>query len=97
MRYEEFCKSLQQDQPPPGTGLALAALWWDAKGQWEQAHEHAQVSEKLECAWVHAYLHRKEGDQWNAGYWYRRAGQPMCSLPLHEEWEQMVKALLPNS
>jgi hypothetical protein len=94
MTYAAFLASLQQVHPPQEAGLALQALWWGRKGNWQQAHEHAQSSNGAGCAWVHAYLHRKEGDQWNAEYWYRRARQPVCSLPEDAEWEQIVQALL---
>lgn len=73
---------------------ALLALWWDGQGDWEQAHEVAQEIEDNDGAWVHAYLHRKQGDASNAGYWYRRAGQPVATGSLEAEWEQMVAAIL---
>jgi hypothetical protein len=94
MDLAAFKASLAADAPPPGAGLALQALWWDAKGEWDKAHECAQAQEDAPGNWVHAYLHRKEGDQDNAGYWYRRAGQPVDSRPLAAEWEAIVRALL---
>lgn len=93
MTYKEFRNSLQQNQPPQEAGSALVALWWDAKGNWQKAHENAQSSDEPDCAWVHAYLHRKEGDPWNADYWYRRAGKPSCRLALPEEWGQIAQTL----
>ena len=69
MTLDEFRQSLTATEPPAGLTLALAGLWWDAKGDWKQAHESAQQDEGIEGAWVHAYLHRKEGDQSNAAYW----------------------------
>ncbi len=72
----------------------LLALWWDAKGDWEKAHAIAQDVETADGAWVHAYLHRKEGDAWNAGYWYRRAGRVEAKGTLREEWEEIVSELL---
>jgi hypothetical protein len=72
----------------------LLALWWDGRGNWEKAHEVAQDVDGPDGAWVHAYLHRKEGDASNAAYWYRRAGQPVASGDLRAEWEGMVTALL---
>ncbi len=72
----------------------LLALWWDAKGEWEQAHAVAQEVEGADGAWVHAYLHRKEGDLGNASYWYRRAGRPMERGSTRAEWERMVVELL---
>lgn len=73
---------------------SLLALWWDGQGNWEKAHEVAQDVDGPDGAWVHAYLHRKEGDASNAAYWYRRAGQPVASGDLRAEWEGMVTALL---
>lgn len=75
------------------TGL-LRALWFDAHGDWRQAHEIAQEIEDPEGAWVHAYLHRREGDHSNAAYWYRRAHKPVASGSLEQEWEQIAAALL---
>jgi len=72
----------------------LLALWWDGQGNWEQAHEVAQEVEDPEGAWVHAYLHRKEGDLGNAGYWYRRAGRPPATGALELEWTYIVETLL---
>ena len=73
---------------------ALLALWWDGQGNWEQAHEVAQEVENPDGAWVHAYLHRKEGDLGNAGYWYRRAGRPPATGALEREWNDIVETLL---
>ena len=72
----------------------LEALWWDARGDWERAHRVAQGIETAEGAWVHAYLHRVEGDLGNAGYWYRRAGKPTSTQSLAEEWDAITKALV---
>jgi hypothetical protein len=72
----------------------LLALWWDAKGDWERAHEIAQDVEGADGAWVHAYLHRKEGDLGNAAYWYRRAGRAAGGGDLRVEWEGIVGELL---
>src|SRR4051812_21761459 len=80
--------------PPAGLALALQALWWDRKGDWNKAHEAAQAQDDATGAWVHAYLHRKEGDLGNAGYWYRRAGKPMAQTSLDEEWGAIAAALL---
>jgi hypothetical protein len=80
--------------PPSGLGPALQALWWDAKGEWERAHELAQADDGGAGDWVHAYLHRKEGDAGNAAYWCRRAGKPLCRGPLEAEWEAIAAALL---
>lgn len=67
----------------------LKALYWDKEGNWEKAHELVQDLPTLEAAWIHAYLHRKEGDEWNAGYWYRRAGKPIYKGTLDEEWREL--------
>ncbi len=94
MTLQQFRASLTHPTPPPDLGHALAGLWWDARGDWTRAHESAQQDEGPAGSWVHAYLHRKEGDQGNAGYWYNRAGQPPCRTSLDEEWLDIVKALL---
>ena len=94
MTLDEFRGSFTAAEPPAGLSLALAGLWWDAKGDWKRAHESAQEDAGREGAWVHAYLHRKEGDQDNAAYWYVRAGKPVCREPLDAEWISIVKALL---
>lgn len=77
-------------------GLAplLAALWWDARGDWARAHELAQSVDTADGAWVHGYLHRKEGDLANADYWYRRAGRVRPAVPLAAEWAEIAQAML---
>nr|WP_218625895.1 hypothetical protein [Bradyrhizobium sp. dw_411] len=80
--------------PAPDLAPTLAAMWWAAKGDWNKAHSIAQDEETSEGSWVHAYLHRVEGDLGNAGYWYRRAGKPVANGPLEAEWEQIVQSLL---
>ena len=92
-----FKASLAQEKPPRGISAALAGLWWDAKGNWTEAHEAAQRQEDATGAWVHAYLHRKEGDLENARYWYRRAGKPAATATLTREWETIAEALLADS
>ncbi len=94
MTVDEFRASLTESDPPATLPPLLAALWWEAKGDWKRAHEIAQDESGADAAWVHAYLHRKEGDDGNAGYWYRQAGRPHCALALDAEWEQIVSALL---
>jgi hypothetical protein len=89
-----FRASLGRPAPPPHLRPALNALWWDAKGEWDRAHALAQADEGGAGDWVHAYLHRKEGDSGNAAYWYRRAGQPVGSGALEAEWEAIAAALL---
>lgn len=92
MTYTEFNESLTNDSPTPGLDPILAALWHDAKGDWEAAHNVAQSQEGTRAYdRLHAYLHRAEGDTWNANYWYRRAGSTMPSGTLKEEWESLVK------
>lgn len=94
MVFEEFRSTLSADGPPADISPLLAALWWDAKGDWAKAHEIAQEIESPGAAWVHAYLHRKEGDEGNAGYWYRHAGKPHSKAMLDAEWEELVLAFL---
>ena len=94
MTLEEFRASLAQGEPPGGLNVALAGLWWDAKGDWTRAHESAQQDEGPAGAWVHAYLHRKEGDQSNAEYWYTRAKKNSSRAPLADEWTEIATALL---
>ena len=91
---DEFRESLTATEPPAGLTHALAGLWWDAKGNWARAHESAQQDEVPDGSWVHAYLHRKEGDQGNAAYWYGRAGKPVSRELLEAEWLKIVKVLL---
>jgi hypothetical protein len=94
MTLREFRDSLSAAEPPGELGLALAGLWWDAKGDWTRAHENAQQDEGPEGSWVHAYLHRKEGDISNAGYWYGRAGKPPAHGPFEKECEEITRVLL---
>ena len=94
MNATEFKQSLQQHKPHTELTAPLAALWWDAKGDWSRAHSLVDELETPEAMAVHAYLHRKEGEEWNADYWYRRAGKPVASGPLDAEWEAIVQALL---
>ena len=96
MTLQEFRDSLLGDEPPRQLSLALAGLWWDAKGNWNRAHESAQQDESSAGSWVHAYLHRKEGDSSNARYWYRRAGKPPAESSLEQEWLEIVESLLPD-
>jgi hypothetical protein len=89
-----FEASLEAASPPAGVAPPLEALWWDAKGDWDKAHRCAQREEgSVAGAWVHAYLHRKEGDLANAGYWYRRAGKPAFDGTLADEWRAILRAL----
>lgn len=94
MDLRAFKLSLQEQQTPPTDSLALQALWHEARGRWDKAHELAQQAPGPTGAWVHAFLHRVEGDQVNAGYWYRRAGKPHCKTTLTAEWDAIVSTLL---
>jgi hypothetical protein len=94
MTLQAFQESLRGDVPPAGLSPALQALWHEAKGDWRAAHRLAQAQDDADGAWVHAYLHRVEGDLANAGYWYRRAGRPASDQPLREEWAAVAAALL---
>ena len=94
MNLAEFQNLQNQATPPSHLSLALQSLWFDAKGDWEKAHELAQQDGGSSGDWVHAYLHRKEGDASNARYWYVRAGKPVYAGSLDEEWEAISEALL---
>ena len=90
MDLQSFKESVTEAIPPNNLQPLLLALWHDAKGDWNTAHDIADGPPGKEAAWVHAYLHRKEGDDWNANYWYRRAGRKMPACSLEEEWEMLV-------
>jgi hypothetical protein len=94
MNLQDFKASLSGNTPPAGVSLLLQALWQEAKGNWDAAHGLAQQQNDRDGAWVHAYLHRQEGDLPNAGYWYSRAGRPVSKASLEQEWEEIVTALL---
>ncbi|PPR60155.1 MAG: hypothetical protein CFH10_01644 [Alphaproteobacteria bacterium MarineAlpha4_Bin2] len=94
MDVADFQSSVADDQPPEKVSLALQALWHAAKGDWETAHDTAQEDKSVSGSWVHAYLHRVEGDLSNAGFWYNRAGRPEASNSLQEEWQEIAAALL---
>ena len=94
MTFADFQASLAAAAPPAELDSALGALWHAAKGDWTRAHELAQSREDETGAWVHAYLHRVEGDESNAGYWYRRAGLKHSRAALQDEWREIAEALL---
>ncbi len=94
MTIDELKGTLGSATPPQGLAPALVALWHDARGEWQAAHGLAQNVDNDDGSWVHAYLHRKEGDSTNAEYWYRRAGRPAATGPLQDEWDQIVTTLL---
>lgn len=89
-----YIASLDGASPAPDLSVPLAGLWWAAKGDWDQAHRIVQDDSSRDAAWVHAYLHRVEGDLGNAGYWYRQAGQPTAQDSLQAEWERIAATLL---
>ncbi|MCJ8209766.1 hypothetical protein MUY27_08595 [Mucilaginibacter sp. RS28] len=86
----DFKATLTGPTPDASWAAPLRSLWYDAKGDWHRAHALVDQLQDADAAWVHAYLHRKEGDSWNAGYWYRKAGKPHATATLDEEWEQLV-------
>jgi len=90
----DFKASLSDAKPAAGLSPPLAALWWAAKGDWDAAHKIVQDESDANSAWVHAYLHRVEGDLPNAGYWYRAAGKPVAAGALEAEWGAIAAALL---
>ena len=93
MNPDSFKASLADAAPPDATPV-IEALWHAAKGDWQAAHRLVQDEEGPDAAWVHAHLHRIEGDLANAGYWYRRAGRPRSDAPIAEEWQEIVSAIL---
>ena len=94
MTFHEFKESLLLPSAPQVVSNHLKALWYDAKGDWEKAHSIIQDIEDKNAAWIHAYLHRKEGDIFNADYWYNRAGRKRPALSLEKEWETIVEELI---
>jgi hypothetical protein len=97
MTFDQLLESIARDAAPPAkVSLALQALWHDARRDWDRAHQCAQQARSRDGDWVHAYLHRKEGDLGNAGYWYLRASKPVpaASLELEAEWANIARALL---
>jgi hypothetical protein len=94
MTPAEFKRTLAGAEPPADAVPALAALWWAHRGEWRRAHEIVMEADGADAAWVHAYLHRVEGDLANARYWYRLAGRDPASDPLDVEWDAIVAALL---
>jgi len=94
MSFDEFLESTKTTQVPRGLAVPLRALWYDARGDWEKSHQLAQSVDDEAGAWVHAYLHRKEGDGMNAGYWYARARRPAATGDLAAEWEAIARELM---
>jgi hypothetical protein len=97
MTYDEFILSVETDELPHNQPLYLQALWYDAKDDWQKAHALIDSLDDKNSCWVHAYLHRKEGDINNAGYWYRRANKQLPSESLQEEWKNITMELLLKS
>ena len=98
MSNDTFEASLHQQKPPEDWSHARQALWWDACGDWDRAHSIVQLDEDdRQCGWVHAYLHRKEGDLSNAAYWYRRSGQLVATGSLTDERQFIASTLLGGS
>ncbi len=89
-----FRSSTSQASPPHNLSAPLQALWWAAKGDWDRAHKIVQDEDSADAAWVHAYLHRVEGDLPNAGYWYRQATRPAANGALDAEWNSIAEAFL---
>jgi hypothetical protein len=94
MTLAEFERTLAQLKPPAGLAPALVALWWAGRDQWDKAHQVVMDESDTECAWVHAYLHRVEGDLANASYWYRQARRPVSTEPPPAEWTAIAETLL---
>jgi hypothetical protein len=94
MNHEEFRASVAEEDPPQGLSAPLAALWWDAKGDWTRSHTLVDELETTDGMAVHAYLHRKEGQASNAEYWYQRAGRRFHRPTLEAEWQALVEELL---
>lgn len=94
MTIQQFRKTITESSPPSSVSGHLKALWYDAKDDWEQSHTIIQDIEDADAAWIHAYLHRKEGDTGNADYWYRRAGKKRPAITLEEEWENIAASLI---
>ena len=94
MTYDEFILRIENDDLPSNLPLYLQALWYDAKGDWHKAHSLIDSLDDANSCWVHAYLHRKEGDIANADYWYGRAHKQRSASSLQEEWKSLTTELL---
>jgi hypothetical protein len=94
MNLAAFKQSLSANEPPQNASVYLKALWFDRHEDWNKAHTLIQDVNDKNAAWIHAYLHRKEGDIGNADYWYRRAEKKRPPVSLEEEWEEIASALL---
>ena len=94
MTLETLKATLASSSPPRELSEPLTALWHDARGDWDSAHQLAQDLDDSTGAWIQAYLHRKEGDLSNSAYWYRRAGRPVANDSFDAEWERLVTQFL---
>jgi hypothetical protein len=94
MTFDEFIKTIDDDEPASEFSEMLTSLWWDKKGDWDTAHAIAQEIPTVQGSAVHAYLHREEGVLWNADYWYSRAGRTRPNIPLEAEWKLLVEEML---
>ncbi|MEO5996842.1 MAG: hypothetical protein ABIN89_08925 [Chitinophagaceae bacterium] len=94
MTFEEFNSTLSSSTPPADLSVYLKVLWFDGKNDWDKAHNIAQDLTDKNGSWLHAYLHRKEGDISNAGYWYRKAGKPLPAYSMAQEWKEIVNDFL---
>ena len=94
MKFKNFQQSIKNGIPLEGISVYLLAMWHDGQGNWNKAHSMIDKLEDGTACWVHAYLHRKEGDNWNAAYWYRKAGKKSPDVSLQQEWETIVQSLL---
>ena len=97
IQLEEFTASLARDEPDPALSTLLQALWHEARGDWDRAHKLTQKQDSPEAAWVHAYLHRVEGDLGNANYWYQRSEKPFYYGNVKDEWKAIARELLGRS
>lgn len=94
MELKSFKESMSGDKPPQNISVYLQALWYEGKGNWDKAHQLIQDTTDRNAAWIHAFLHRKEGDISNADYWYHRAGKKRPTISMEKEWDEIVVALL---
>jgi hypothetical protein len=94
VNLHRFRASLRGETPPDRLTPALQALWWAGKGEWDRAHGCVDHESTADACWVHAHLHRLEGDAANAAYWYRQAGRSPSTVPFEQEWAALAEVLL---
>lgn len=97
MDIVSFVASLKSQFPPIDISVYLLALWYDGKGEWDKSHTTIQDVDTNNAAWIHAYLHRKEGDIFNADYWYRKAGKARPAISLQDEWQTLVESMIEDN